>query len=407
MELVAPAGNAEKFSVALHYGADAVYLGLDAFNLRTQADNFSQDEIRQAVTTAHSMGRKTYLTLNAFIHDNDTAALRSMLMEIRDIPFDGFIIADVGMFSILKDVIPNAAVHVSTQANVGNTDAVRFWERLGVKRVILARELSLDDIKRIRDNVTVSLEVFAHGAMCVAYSGRCLISNYLTGRDANRGDCTQPCRWDYRLLEERSRPGELFPVIDGDGFTSVLSSKDLNMAEHLDKLRDAGVDAVKIEGRIKSVYYVATVVRVYRKLIDGLKSGVMFQNFIAEKNVRDYIDELSQVSHREYDTGFFFRETSSRGIQPTMQSYLPGRKLMAMVTEGGTRARIKIYNTITDGMTLTAIGRDYLKRELHDYKLFTARDGVCAPGVAAKINEDSYIETTAGLATYDILTLSE
>lgn len=410
MELLAPAGNSEKLRIAYHYGADAAYIGGSAFNLRSKADNFSRNDINDAVTYAHEMGKKVYLTLNAYVHEGDMGKLREYLSEVKPLHLDGFIVSDPGVFSLLDATIPSARIHISTQANVTNATTIRFWERAGAKRVILARELTLNEIRAIRDKTDMELEVFVHGAVCVAYAGRCLLSNYLTRRDANQGDCVQVCRWNFKLLEEKTREGEYFPVIEEDDHTLILSSKDLAMATHLDALCDAGIDSIKIEGRMKSVYYVANVVRVYRKLLSVLDNGGDFQTALCDDSVAGYVRELETVSHRESDTGFFFRdEDGGKGAQPTLASYVRGRRLMAMVTEvKGDRARIRVYNTIHKNTPLIMIGRDYLTRTADTFRLFVKDEKEEMREVESVRNQDdAYIEVTPALAHYDLITMED
>ncbi|MEK6793878.1 MAG: peptidase U32 family protein [Spirochaetota bacterium] len=409
MELVSPAGNAEKCAVAFHYGADAVYIGGTNFNLRAMAAGASAEVLAGTVRDAHEHYHgKVYLTLNAYLHEAQSAALIDFLSEIRDIPFDGYIVSDLGTLTALERTIPSARIHVSTQANVTNALAAERWRSLGASRIVLARELTLDEIRAVRDGTDAELEVFVHGAMCIAYAGRCLVSNYLTSRNANSGDCSHVCRWQYRLLEERTRAGEYLPVIDGDGYAMILSSKDLAMARHLKAVSDAGVDAVKIEGRMKSVYYVANVTRVYRKLIDALSGATSFDAVTASGDLSAYIDELEKVTHRMYGTGFFFGGPAAEGAHPSEASYIPGRRLMAMVTSvDGARARITVYNTISPAMTLVAIGRDYCTREYPEYKLMVRDDSGIHDAERVRGVDEAYIETVIPLSPFDILTVEQ
>jgi len=294
MELLAPAGGAEQLEYALLYGADAVYVGGERFGLRQRAENFSTDELAHAVGYAHQHDQRIYVTLNALMHPGDLEPLGEYAQWLADIGVDAVIISDLGALSVMRAVAPQLKIHVSTQASVTNARSALQWCELGASRIILARELSLAEIATIRAEVgdTLELEVFAHGAMCVAYSGRCLISAYLNDRDANRGHCTQPCRWNYALMEQ-TRPGTYLPIEEDARGTYLLSSQDLMMLEHLDELRDAGVDSIKIEGRVKGAYYVATVVNAYRRVLDGT-------------DPREVLSEMERVSHRPYHTGFFF-----------------------------------------------------------------------------------------------------
>lgn len=320
MELVAPAGNLDKLRYAYGYGADAAYIGLKRFSLRAKADNFHGTEYEEiARIKARNPGRRLFCALNISFHDRDIDGFLSELDYFRSYPIDAFIIQDIGMVPVLQRNFPGAELHLSTQANCMNREAVRMYRDLGFRRVVLGREASLAEIREIKDAVPeMELEVFAHGAMCIAYSGRCLMSAYLTGRSANGGFCSHSCRWEYKVLsnlpqsgrlalEERERPGEYFPVFEGDDFTAVLSSKDLCMVDHLADMRAAGVDALKIEGRMKSVYYVALTVRAYRKALDALAGR------ISPEEARPFVDELYNASHREFGTGFFYgRSDASR-----------------------------------------------------------------------------------------------
>lgn len=304
VELLAPAGDLEKLKFAIEYGADAVYIGGEAFGLRAGAKNFDIDQIRQGLEFAHSRGRQVYLTLNIIPHEPDVEALPAYLNEIKDLGLDAVIVADPGTFSCVKKIMPDMEIHLSTQANTTNSASANFWHDAGVKRVVLARELSLEEIITIRKNTPKSLdfESFVHGAMCISYSGRCLLSNYMTGRDANRGDCAQPCRWDYGLVEKK-RPGEFFPVRETESGTHVFNSKDLCMVEDIPAVINAGVKSLKVEGRMKTAYYVAGVMRVYREAIDSyfdsLESGTEY------KVNPEWIEELKKISNREFTTGFY------------------------------------------------------------------------------------------------------
>lgn len=296
MELLAPAGNFEKFMSALHFGADAFYLAGGRFGLRAFAGNFTQEEMKKAVDIAHEKGKKVYVTLNIIARDNDFEGLNEYLGFLQDIKVDAVIVADIGMLMYIRKNAPKMEVHVSTQANIINSYSANLMAELGAKRIVLARELSLEQIKEIRKKLSkdVELEVFVHGAMCMAYSGRCFLSNYLTGRDANRGECVQACRWKY-MVREVNREDELEVQEDEKG-SYIFNSKDLNMLEYLQELKDAGVDSIKIEGRMKSAYYVATVVNAYRMALDNLPN----------KPSEILKAELCKASHRHYTTGFYF-----------------------------------------------------------------------------------------------------
>ncbi|MFZ5595532.1 MAG: peptidase U32 family protein [Bacillota bacterium] len=297
-ELLAPAGNMEKLKVAAAYGADAVYLGGREYSLRAGSDNFTLDGISGAVSYAHGRGIRVYVAVNVFAHNRDLPGLREYLGKLREIGPDGLIVADPGVVQLALSAAPGLPVHLSTQANTTNSESAAFWESVGISRIVLARELSLAEIREIRERVGLQLEVFVHGAMCISYSGRCLLSGYMTGRDANMGDCAQSCRWRYHLLEEK-RPGHYFPIYEDNRGTYILSSRDLCLLSRLPDLAAAGVDSFKIEGRVKSVHYVATVVKVYREAIDRLAGGA--EGYAADPR---WLDELGKVSNRDYTTGF-------------------------------------------------------------------------------------------------------
>ena len=302
-ELLAPAGTMEKLQMALAYGADAAYLGGTQFGLRAFGGNFTNDEIRAAVQLAHGMGRKVYVTVNVFPHNDDLVALPDYLRFLAEAGVDAVLIADLGVFMCAREVAPTLPVHISTQANNVNWRTVCAWQELGAARVVLARELSREEIREIRRQTDVELELFVHGAMCISYSGRCLLSSYFTGRDANRGGCAQSCRWQYALVEA-SRPGEYYPVAEDERGTYIMNSKDLCLLPYLDEVVASGIDSLKVEGRMKSVHYVASVVKAYRMALDAACAGTPYE-------VREeWIEELGKVSHRAYTTGFFLGKTT-------------------------------------------------------------------------------------------------
>ena len=297
VELLAPVGNMEKFKMALHYGADAVFLGGKMFNLRAGSNNLSDVELEYAVNYAHERGKKVYVTLNVIPHNQELELLPDYVKFLDRIGVDGVIVADLGVFQIVKEN-SNLSISVSTQASNTNWRSVKMWKDLGARRVVLAREISLDNIAEIRAKVPdIELEVFVHGAMCMAISGRCLLSNYMTGRDANRGDCAQACRWKYNLVEE-TRPGEYMPVYEDEHGTYIFNSRDLCTIEIIDKILDLGVDSLKIEGRMKGIYYVANAVKVYRDAIDSYYSGNYQYN-------PKWLEELESTSNRSYTKGFY------------------------------------------------------------------------------------------------------
>ena len=303
LELLIPAGSLDVLKTAVLYGADAVYLGGEAFGLRAKAKNFTNEEIKEGIAFAHEHGVKVYITANILAHNQDLEGVKKYFTELKEIKPDALIISDPGVFMIAKEICPEIEIHISTQANNTNYGTYQFWYAQGAKRVVSARELSLAEIKEIRDNIPKDLEIetFIHGAMCISYSGRCLLSNYFTGRDANQGACTHPCRWKYAVVEEK-RPGEYLPVYENERGTYIFNSKDLCMIEHIPELIDAGIDSFKIEGRMKTALYVATVARTYRKAIDDyLESPELYK-----KNMDWYKEQISNCTYRQFTTGFFF-----------------------------------------------------------------------------------------------------
>ena len=302
-ELLIPASSLEVLKVAVMFGADAVYIGGEAFGLRAKAKNFSPEEMKQGIEFAHEHGVKVYVTANILAHNYDLEGARAYFKELKEMRPDGLIIADPGMFTLAKEICPEIDVHISTQANNTNYETYRFWEKLGATRVVSARELSIKEIKEIREHISdkMEIETFVHGAMCISYSGRCLLSNYFTSRDANQGACTHPCRWKYAVVEE-SRPGEYLPVYENERGTYIFNSKDLCMIEHIPDLIDAGIDSLKIEGRMKTALYVATVARTYRKALDDFaESPEKYQ-----ENMPWYLDQISNCTYRQFTTGFFY-----------------------------------------------------------------------------------------------------
>jgi U32 family peptidase len=299
-ELLAPAGTLEKLTFAIDYGADAVYAGGPAFGMRAFAGNFNIDELAQGITYAHHRGKRVYITVNIIPHNDDLEGLPEYIATLRDIKADAIILSDPAVLQVVREVAPEMELHLSTQANAVNWQSVRFWQGQGIRRVILARELSLDEISLIRAKAPdVELEVFVHGAMCVSYSGRCLISMYMTGRDANKGECAHPCRYQYALVEEK-RPGEYFPIEEDARGTYIMNSKDLMMLPNLKDVIATGVDGLKIEGRMKSAHYVATVTRAYRIGLDAALRG--------QPAPLHAMEELAKISHRPYTTGFYYNK---------------------------------------------------------------------------------------------------
>ena len=302
-ELLIPASSLEVLKVAVMFGADAVYIGGEAFGLRANAKNFSKEDMIEGIDFAHKHGVKVFVTANILAHNSDLEGVREYMEELKTIKPDALIIADPAIFTIAKEVCPEIEVHISTQANNTNYGTFRFWHGLGAKRVVTARELSLAEIKQIRDNIPEDLEIetFIHGAMCISYSGRCLLSSFMAGRDANKGACTHPCRWKYAVMEE-SRPGEYMPIYENERGTYIFNSKDLCMIEHIPEMMDSGIDSFKVEGRMKTALYVATVARTYRMAIDDYKKSPDYYR----ERIPFYKSEIAKCTYRQYTTGFFF-----------------------------------------------------------------------------------------------------
>lgn len=306
VELLVPAGSLEVLKVAVDYGADAVYIGGQAYGLRAKADNFSIEEMKKAVKYAHAKNAKVYVTANIFAHNYDIEGMKAYFEQLKDTGIDAVLVSDPGIFMLAKETMPDMELHISTQANNTNYLTYNFWYNMGAKRVVTARELSLVEIKQIREHIPEDMEIesFMHGAMCISYSGRCLLSSYFTGRDANRGACTHPCRWKYHIVEE-TRPGEYMPVNEDDRGTYIFNSKDLCMIEHIPEMIDAGIDSFKIEGRMKTALYVATVARTYRKAIDDyMESPELYRS-----NMEYYKSEIAKCTYRQFTTGFYFGKT--------------------------------------------------------------------------------------------------
>lgn len=329
IELLAPAGDLEKLKMAILYGADAVYLGGEAFGLRKASKNFSIDQIEEGIKFAHEKGKKVYVTLNIVPHNKDLQGLEEYVTALSNIKVDAVIVADPGMFMIIKRTLPDMEIHISTQASVTNYETIMFWYNLGARRIVLARELSFKEVEEITSKIPedLDIEAFVHGAMCMSYSGRCLMSNYMTGRDANMGDCAQPCRYKYAVVEEK-RPGEYFPVEEHEDGTFIFNSKDLCMIEYIPELIKSGIFSFKIEGRVKSSYYVATVIRAYRLAIDEYYKDP--ENFIYKDK---YLDEIKKVSHRDFTTGFYFDKPTQEAQVYTTSSYIRGYDFVGMVLD--------------------------------------------------------------------------
>lgn len=342
-ELLAPAGDFEKLKMAVHYGADAVYLGDSRFSLRGKARNFGYEELHAAVLYARERGVRAYVTVNIFPHNRDLPGIEEHIEHLNGIAPDAVIVSDPGIFSLVKKKAPGIPLHISTQANITNVAAARFWEDCGAKRLVLSRELSLDEIGEIRQKTSLELEVFVHGSICISYSGRCYISSFLASRGANTGECTNSCRWNYALVEEK-RSGEYFPVFEDSRGTYLMSSKDLCMLQHLPLLTEAGVDSFKIEGRMKGINYVAGVVKVYREAIDSIKAG---GPYCVKKR---WADELSMFSSRGYTTGMFFGKQPDSDYNFDGESYRMSHELVGVVIKVNCgSARIALRNRLDKG----------------------------------------------------------
>lgn len=338
-ELLVPASSLEVLKIAVIFGADAVYIGGEAFGLRAKAKNFSMEEIKEGIAFAHAHDVKVYITANILAHNDDLEGARAYFEELREIKPDALIISDPGMFMLAKEVCPEIERHVSTQANNTNYATYLFWQQLGAKRVVSARELSLAEIKEIRAHIPDDLEIetFIHGAMCISYSGRCLLSNYFTGRDANQGACTHPCRWKYAVVEE-SRPGEYLPVYENERGTYIFNSKDLCMIDHIPELMESGIDSFKIEGRMKTALYVATVARTYRKAIDDYKVSPE----LYREHLPWYLDQISNCTYRQFTTGFFFGKPSEEAQIYDSNTYLKEYTYLGIVGEPDANGRYRI-----------------------------------------------------------------
>ncbi|MBR5338191.1 MAG: U32 family peptidase [Lachnospiraceae bacterium] len=355
-EILVPAGSLEVLKTAVIFGADAVYIGGEAFGLRAAAKNFSMEEMKEAIAFSHERGVKVYVTANILAHNRDLAGVSDYLNELKSIKPDGLIIADPAVFSLAKEICPEIDRHISTQANNTNYGTYRFWYELGAKRVVSARELSLEEIREIRANIPEDMEIetFVHGAMCISYSGRCLLSNYFTGRDANQGKCTHPCRWKYAVVEE-TRPGEYLPVYENERGTFIFNSKDLCMIEHIPELIDAGIDSFKIEGRMKTALYVATVARTYRKAVDDLlKSEERYRS-----NMEWYKAQIASCTYRQFTTGFFFGKPDENSQIYDNNTYIQGYTYLGQVQAvDGLKIKIEQKNKFSVGETIEIMKPD-------------------------------------------------
>ncbi len=328
IELLAPAGDLEKLKIAVLYGADAVYIGGANFSLRAKARNFDEDEMKEGMDFAHAHGVKVYVTANIFAHNEDFEGMAAFFLEAERMGADALIISDPGVFSVARETVPNMDIHISTQANNTNFQSALFWHKQGANRIVVARELSLTEIKTIRERTPeqLTLEAFVHGAMCISYSGRCLLSNYMSSRDANKGECSQPCRWDYRLVE-KTRPDQSFDIVEEGDSTYIFNAKDLCMIEHIPELVEAGITSFKIEGRVKTCFYVGTVVQAYRQAIDAYYESE--ERYKA--SARAYFEEVTKASYRGYTTGFYFGKPSEKEQIYTTSAYIRTHDFIGMV----------------------------------------------------------------------------
>lgn len=366
-ELLAPAGNLEKLKFAIMYGADAVYLGGRAYGLRAGAGNFSLEEMEEGVHFAHEKGKKVYVTLNIIPHNEDLKGLDQYIQDINKIGVDAVIVSDPGVIAIVQENASNLSIHLSTQANNTNWKSANFWHKIGVERIIVAREMSLKEIKTIVEKTPdiLEIEAFIHGAMCISYSGRCLLSNYMANRDANRGACAHPCRWKYSLVEEK-RPGEYYPVYEDETGTHVFNSKDLCMIEHIPELIETGMDSFKIEGRMKSLYYVATVVSTYRKAIDAY-----FEDPASYKADPKWFVELMKASHRDYTTGFYFGRPGASEQVYNSSTYIRDYDFTGIVLDYDEKSKIATIeqrNRMAVGEEIEIMGpkKDFFRQKIEE-----------------------------------------
>lgn len=365
-ELLIPAGSLDVLKTAVIYGADAVYIGGEAFGLRAKAHNFSGAEMKEGIAFAHERGVKVYVTANILAHNEDLPGVEAYFEELKEIGPDALIISDPGVFAIARRVLPDMEIHISTQANNTNYGTYLFWHQLGARRVVSARELSLAEIRQIREHIPEDMEIesFIHGAMCISYSGRCLLSNFFTGRDANQGACTHPCRWKYSIVEE-TRPGEYMPVYENERGTYIFNSKDLCMIEHVPEMIQAGIDSFKIEGRMKTALYVATVARTYRRAIDDYKKDPA----LYEANLPWYKEEIGKCTYREFTTGFYFGKPTEDAQIYNSNTYVKNYVYLGTVeeTDGQGRCLIEQKNKFSTGETIEVMkpdGRNLLSRVL-------------------------------------------
>lgn len=403
-ELLIPASSLEVLKIAVIFGADAVYIGGEAFGLRAKAKNFSMEEIKEGIAFAHEHEVKVYITANILAHNGDLEEARKYFAELREIKPDALIISDPGMFLLAKEVCPEIERHISTQANNTNYATYRFWYELGAKRVVSARELSLEEIKEIRANIPDDLEIetFIHGAMCISYSGRCLLSNYFTGRDANQGACTHPCRWKYSIVEE-TRPNEYMPVYENERGTYIFNSKDLCMIEHIPELMETGIDSFKIEGRMKTALYVATVARTYRRAIDDyIESPELYKEHLPW-----YLDQISNCTYRQFTTGFFFGKPSEEAQIYDNNTYLKEYTYLGIVGEqnGEGLYRIEQRNKFSVGEEIEVMKPNGENRAVTVHRILDEEGNEMEAAPHPK--QVLYIDLGQPLDRYDILRRKE
>ena len=399
-ELLLPAGSLDVLKTAVIYGADAVYLGGEAFGLRAKAKNFTNEEIKEGIAFAHARGVKVYITANILAHNSDLPGGEAYFRELSEIRPDALIISDPGVFMIARRVLPDMEIHISTQANNTNYGTYNFWYGLGAKRVVTARELSLKEIREIRENIPEDMEIesFIHGAMCISYSGRCLLSNFFTGRDANQGACTHPCRWKYAVVEE-TRPGEYMPVYENERGTFLFNSKDLCMIEHVPEMIEAGIDSFKIEGRMKTALYAATVARTYRKAIDDyLESPETYR-----ANMEWYKEEIGKCTYREFTTGFYFGKPTEEMQIYNNSTYVKNYIYLGTVEEKDGRgfAKIEQKNKFSVGETIEIMKPDGRNIEVQVLGIFS-EDGEPRES-APHPKEVLYVDLSGEADVYDIL----
>ena len=403
-ELLIPAGSLDVLKTAVVYGADAVYIGGEAFGLRAKAHNFSLEDMKEGVEFAHSRGVKVYVTANILAHNDDLEGVEQYFEELKSVKPDALIISDPGVFAIAKRVLPEMELHVSTQANNTNYGTYLFWYQQGAKRVVSARELSLKEIREIRARIPEDMEIesFMHGAMCISYSGRCLLSNFFTGRDANQGACTHPCRWKYSIVEE-TRPGEYMPVYENERGTYIFNSKDLCMIEHIPELIDAGIDSFKIEGRMKTALYVATVARTYRKAIDDFKKDPE----LYRQNMEWYKEEIGKCTYREFTTGFYFGKPGADAQIYDNNTYVKNFTYLGTVENVDERgfAKIEQKNKFSVGEMIEIMKPDGRNLQVEVKGIYDAQGR--AQESAPHPKQELYIDLGVAPEEYDILRRQE